>query len=169
MSIEFLQKDETGLLVIDVQKRLFPHIENNDVMLDQILKVIRGFQIMNMPIAVTEQIPEKMLDTVDPIVSVLASSFKPIAKTSFSCFKDTKSNQMLQSMPVKNWVLVGIEAHVCILQTAKNLAQKKISVTVLNDAISSRSVFTPCSTGTSPSGAEPCLCAPSRSWRRCPA
>lgn len=141
MAIEFLQKEDTGLLVIDVQKRLFPHIENRDEMLDKILKAIRGFQLMNMPIVVTEQIPEKMWETVDPIASVLGDNFKPIPKTSFSCAKEAAFNQVLQSIPVKNWVLVGMEAHVCILQTAKDMARNNQSVTVLNDAISSRSIF----------------------------
>ena len=64
-----------------------------------------------------------------------------MVKTSFSCIDDDHVKTALLVQPITQWVLIGIEAHVCILQTAKDLLGLGKQVVVLNDAISSRSIY----------------------------
>jgi len=136
-----LEKEKTGLLVIDVQDRLFPLVERQRETLMSIQKVIKGFQALNIAIEATEQYPEKMGGTVEPIRALLSDEQCYFSKTTFSCCADSSVKEHLLSLPITQWVIVGIEAHVCVLQTARDLLMCDREVVVLNDAISSRSIF----------------------------
>lgn len=136
-----LARDRTGLLLIDVQEKLFPYVENSCSVMQAMQKAIRGFQILHLPIIATEQYPKGLGSTVAVLKGLLGDSQRYLVKTSFSCMDDAKIQQELLSMPIDQWVLIGIEAHVCVLQTAKDLLEQQKQVVVLNDAISSRSIY----------------------------
>jgi nicotinamidase-related amidase len=137
----FLSRDKAGLLVVDVQERLFPLVERYDEILQEILKTIKGFQILKLPIVITEQYPEKMGKTVHPVKALFQESLHTFPKTVFSCVRDRAIKEKLSGLHVKQWVLVGIEAHVCIQQTVKELLNYDYQVAVVNNAISSRSLY----------------------------
>lgn len=137
----FLKKEETGLMVIDVQERLFPHIDRGAEVLTQICYAIDAAKILNFPLIVTEQAPGKLGETVSPIRDRLPEGQVIYPKTTFSGYHDAMIQKAIQATGIKTWVLVGIEAHICILQTAKDLLEAKKNVVVLNDAVSSRSLF----------------------------
>jgi hypothetical protein len=82
-----LEIDEAVLLVIDVQEKLFRVIAEKDKRLDSLQKLIKGIQILEVPIIVTEQYPRGLGPTIKEVAS-LFTGFKPIAKTSFSCCGD---------------------------------------------------------------------------------
>ncbi len=136
-----LQCGETALLIVDVQEKLVPLEENSSELLCAIQKIIKGFQILGLPIIVTEQYPDGLGSTVAGIKSLLGPKQKFLSKTAFSCLGDANINNILLAMPIGQWVVVGIEAHVCILQTAKDLISAGKQVVVVNDAISSRSIY----------------------------
>lgn len=136
-----LSREKTGLLVIDVQEKLFPHVENSCQVMQTIQKAIRGFQILKLPIYVTEQYPTGLGATVNTLRGVLGEGQPYLRKTAFSCLDDEMIKKELLKTPVDQWVLSGIEAHVCVLQTAKDLLENGKQVVVLNDAISSRSIY----------------------------
>lgn len=136
-----LSRDKTGLLVIDVQEKLFPYVENSCPVMQTLQKAVRGFQILHLPVFVTEQYPKGLGHTVATLKGVLGQQQKFLVKTAFSCMDDELIRQELLNAPIQQWVLVGIEAHVCVLQTAKDLIDSGKQVTVLNDAISSRSIY----------------------------
>lgn len=137
----FLSREKTGLLVVDVQEKLFSHVERPCEVLDVMQKVIKGFQIMHLPIVVTEQYPQGLGSTIQVLKSHLGEQQRYLTKTTFSCLSDQTIRQQILQMPIEQWVLVGIEAHVCVLQTAKELLGAGKQVTVLNDAITSRSIY----------------------------
>lgn len=137
---QFLDKATTGFILIDVQERLFPLVENPCEVEETMVKAIKGFKVLGLPFIVSEQYPEKMGSTI-PSLKELTKEEKPYAKTAFSCFKDHNLKEVLSKHPVKTWILLGIEAHVCVLQTAKDLIAEGKNCVVLNDAISSRSVY----------------------------
>lgn len=136
-----LVRDKVGLLVIDVQEKLFPYVENSCSVMQTIQKVIRGFQILHLPIYVTEQYPKGLGHTIATLKGVLGQEQTYLTKTTFSCLDDLPTKETLLKAPIEQWVVIGIEAHVCVLQTAKDLIDNGKQVVVLNDAISSRSIY----------------------------
>jgi nicotinamidase-related amidase len=141
MSNFTLLRQTTGLLLIDVQERLFPRVERSCEVMLMLQKVIKGFQILKLPIIVTEQYPKGMGGTIEPLKEILEKEQSYFPKTAFSCFKDLNIKKTLQENFITQWVLAGIEAHVCVLQTAKDLLKAGKEVVVLNDAITSRSIY----------------------------
>lgn len=131
----------TGLLIIDVQEKLFPYIENSCAVMQALQKVVRGFQILQLPIFVTEQYPKGLGHTVLVLKGILGKEQRFLVKTSFSCLDERSIQEELQNALIEQWVLVGVEAHVCVLQTAKDLLAQGKQVVVLNDAIGSRSIY----------------------------
>lgn len=136
-----LSKYDTGLLIVDVQEKLFPHVERNCEVLNVILKLIKGFQTLQCPILVTEHYPKGLGKTVVPILDALGEKTEILAKTTFSCMDDTHFREHLQSLPQTQWVVVGFEAHICILQTCRDLLNLHKHVVVVNDGITSRSIY----------------------------
>lgn len=136
-----LSRDKTGVLVIDVQEKLFPYMENSCHVMATMLMAIKGFQILGLPLFATEQYPKGLGQTVEALREVLGSSQKYCSKTAFSCMGDESVQSLLLSSRIEQWILLGLEAHVCVLQTAKDLLRHQKQVVVLNDAVSSRSIY----------------------------
>ena len=138
---KFLDKKQVGLLVVDVQEKLLPAVESQQAICNNLVKAIKGFQIFQLPIVVTEQYPQGLGETVASVKSSLGDKQKYYEKTSFSCVRKPEIKEILSNPSISQWILVGIEAHVCILQTAKDLLEMGKEVIVLNDAIGSRSIY----------------------------
>jgi nicotinamidase-related amidase len=136
-----LSRDTVSLLIIDVQDKLFPQVERACEVMHQIQTLVRAFQRLNLPIYSTEQYPKGLGGTVGGLKALLGASQTYFPKTTFSCLKDPEIKAKLLDAPITQWVLVGIEAHVCVLQTAKDLMTAGKEVVVINDAIASRSIY----------------------------
>lgn len=136
-----LLRQSTGLLVIDCQEKLFPYVENSCAIGQVMQKAIRGFQILKLPIYVTEQYPKGLGKTVAILKGLLGAHQAYLEKTAFSCLASEDVKDVLLKAPIRQWVVIGIEAHVCVLQTVKDLIENGRQVTVLNDAIGSRSIY----------------------------
>lgn len=136
-----LNRFSTGLLVIDFQEKLFPHVDHACEALTQALKAIEGCRLLNLPILVSEQNPQGLGRTVEPIRKILGSTQNYFSKTAFSCLKTKDIETEIHSLPINQWIIVGLEAHICVLQTARDLVSHGKQAIVLNDAISSRSIY----------------------------
>jgi len=136
-----LDTERTGLMLIDVQEKLWPLVDRAELVLHTMEKAIKGFRILDLPIVVTEQYPQGLGSTVEKLRQCLPDNQQYLAKTHFSGLGDPAIKEQVLAMPVEHWVLIGIEAHVCILQTAKDLLREERQVIIVNDAISSRSLF----------------------------
>lgn len=136
-----LAKFQTALLLVDVQEKVFSVVDHGPELLSALLKLIQGCQILQVPIFLSEQYPQGLGSTIWPVKNLLGIEYVPWIKTTFSCLDDPAFFRYVQSLPIKQWIVVGIEAHICVLQTAKGLVQMGKEVVVLNDAISSRSIF----------------------------
>ena len=141
MSTFTLNPSQTILLIVDMQEKIFNTIDRGADILQTICKLIRGFQILELPILISEQYPQGLGETILPLKQSLGHLYQPWIKTSFSCLDNPNFFNHLISVPQNQWIVVGIEAHICILQTVKSLLQAGKQVTVLNDAISSRSIY----------------------------
>jgi nicotinamidase-related amidase len=139
--VDFLNREETLLLVVDVQERLVPAIHK-----DLYPRSLRNMQIMietagtlGLPILLTEQYPKGLGGTVPEILTPLeGKNFKRIEKLTFSCARDEGFLQAIADTKRRQVAIVGMETHVCVYQTSVDLKRAGYSVFVLDDAVSSR-------------------------------
>ena len=132
-----LSKENAVLIVVDVQERLFPLISGKDIILNNMRKLIRFAKIIGIPIILTEQYPKGLGPTISEIRE-LTSTIKPIEKLEFSCLASSAFRERLAEIHAKNLVLTGIEAHICVAQTAIEALTYGYRVYAVHDAISSR-------------------------------
>ncbi|KAK2079499.1 hypothetical protein QBZ16_001893 [Prototheca wickerhamii] len=133
--------DDTALFVCDVQERFRPVIHNFKAMADTTARVVRAAKIMGLPIIVTEQYPKGLGHTAQEIAELLPSDALIVEKTKFSMVVDDVADFLRKRDDIKRVILVGIETHVCVLQTALDLVERGIEVHVLTDGVSSRTVL----------------------------
>jgi len=130
-----LQRGEAGLLVIDIQERLCRAMDPERLarMVARTCAAIRGAKALGLPIAVTEQYPKGLGRTLPQIASLLPD-IRPIEKVSFSCGLEN----IRASLGRQQILIAGMEAHVCVFQTARELAEAGAVPHVLADAVMSR-------------------------------
>ncbi|RLF51376.1 MAG: hydrolase [Thermoplasmata archaeon] len=122
---------DTILIIIDFQERMIPHIVNNEEILKKAKKLVKAAKIFELPILRTEQ--RKLGETVDGL-----REGELIEKITFSCYREKKFVEKLEKLNKKKCLLIGIEAHICVLQTALDLLANKYEVYVSIDCIGSR-------------------------------
>ncbi len=125
------------LIVVDVQGKLAQLMHDKDILFKNIEILINSAKILNIPILWCQQCPESLGPTI-PQIAQLLSGIEPINKASFSCCGSDQFITKLDRLSRRQILLCGIEAHVCIYQTAVDLLGKGFSVDVIADAVSSR-------------------------------
>ncbi len=133
----FLQADRSALLVIDVQVRLLPVIHERRRVLDNVRRLLSGAAIFDVPVLVSEQYPKGLGPTSEEL-GPLPEQTTVREKTAFSCVRDEGWWTAFGGLERPQAVIVGIEAHVCVLQTAIDLLGRACQVFVVADAMSSR-------------------------------
>jgi len=131
-----IKREDSVLVVVDVQERLAPVMSNHNKMIENIVRLIRFAKIISIPVVLIEQ--EKLGTTVKEIKTELPG-LVPITKIEFNACKCSKFIKKLDELSRVNIILVGIETHICIAQTALELLPG-FNVHVVADATSSRSV-----------------------------
>lgn len=127
------------LVVVDVQGKLAQSMYDKDVLFQNIAILIKAAKILGIPIIWCQQCPMALGATVARIAKLLADD-EPIDKASFSCCGKAQFNNKLKTLDRQQILLCGIEAHVCIYQTAVELCEKGYDVEVIADAVSSRAL-----------------------------
>jgi len=133
-----LNEKNTALFVIDVQESFRSVIPRFEEIAVRISTAVRGFQMLDVPIVVTEQYPKGLGPTVEEIALSLPDDVKPFEKSAFSACGSEPLKDMLEGLDVNQIVLCGIEAHVCVCQTALELLDIGYDVHVLTDCVGSR-------------------------------
>ena len=138
-----IDSSNSSLLLIDVQDKLFPKIYEPKNLENAILDCLEVFSTLDIPIFFSEQYPNGLGLTIDRVLEKLlfCKAYK-FEKTSFSCFPTTSTtlhaDQILNSKQV---ILIGIETHICVLQTAVDLKGKGYEVYVIFEAVGSRKIY----------------------------
>jgi len=132
-----LDTEKCCLVVVDVQGKLAQLMHERQSLFDNIQILIKSAKILNIPILWAQQCPENLGPTVPEIAELLAGN-EPINKSAFSCCGDDRFNTSLNALAHEQILLCGIEAHVCIYQTAIDMLRKGFEVYVIADAVSSR-------------------------------
>lgn len=133
--LDRLSARDGGLLVIDVQEKLVPNIEFGPLMIANTARLIRAAHELKMPVWATEQYPQGLGPTVTALAELLPE--RP-SKTSFHCCSVPELVEGLHGRGVRHVTLAGIEAHVCVAQTALELLRMGFNVQVPADAVASR-------------------------------
>lgn len=134
---KILIRDYTALLIIDIQEKILAVMNNPKMVVDNTLKIIKGFKELSLPIFYTEQYPKGLGSTAVPLLKEL-KGLSAIQKMSFSCFGADNLFQRLRDNNAIQIVVCGIEAHVCVQQTVLDLIANNFQVDVLANATSSR-------------------------------
>ena len=128
---------KTAIVLIDVQGKLAEIMYESDKLFKNIEILIKGAQLLDIPVIWTEQLPEKLGTTTERIGDLLTNQ-KPIIKNEFSCVKNRSFSDFIKNKKYNHFLLCGIETHVCVYQTAKDLLDLGHEVELIVDAVSSR-------------------------------
>lgn len=135
-----LDRQQTALVLIDVQEKLLPHIDGHERLAANLAILVRGCHALGLPIVVTEQYVKGLGPTVAPLRQAFdeCGVDPPIEKSCFSAGGCESFRQTLNGLGRGRVLLAGIETHVCVYQTAMDLLETGFDVTIVADAVSSR-------------------------------
>ena len=129
--------NDTQLVIIDIQGKLSQIVHESERVLYNSQIMIEGCRLLGIPIVWLEQLPEK-LGATHPSIAEVLTGLSPIAKSCFSAYSNASFVEQLESNNCKQVVLIGIETHICVYQTAVDLLRNGYEVFVVADAVSSR-------------------------------
>lgn len=134
--MNLLNNQNTACIVVDIQERLTPALSGGGEMIEKSRLLLQGLQALDVPLLITEQYPKGLGATV-PAVKLLLGDAPVVEKTRFSAVMPEVS-AFLKQHGAKNVVLVGAEAHVCMLQTVLDLRAEGYKVYVPFECTASR-------------------------------
>jgi nicotinamidase-related amidase len=134
-----LKKEDSLLLLVDVQEKLTPAVLNSKELIDRCEWLLKLANRLNVPILVSEQYPQGLGSTLKKLQTYFDNQ-ACIDKFCFSCVGEPKFIEHLEQYSQKQIILIGIETHVCVLQSAIDLKNKGFEVFVVVDAVSCRGV-----------------------------
>ncbi|MGI8914093.1 MAG: hydrolase [Chloroflexota bacterium] len=132
-----LRRAATILVVIDMQARLVPVIAEAPAIVHACRRAVRACDVLGVPVIFTEQYPQGLGPTVDGVAELFGER-RPIAKTTFGCFDCDDFAQAIEQTGRRSLLLCGIEAHICVFQTALQAMDRGLDVMLLEDAIGAR-------------------------------
>ena len=133
-----IDQSNVAVLFIDVQEKLAMHMDQVDALKINLKLAINAFNILELPIIVTEQYPKGLGPTVPELKELFNSNAQVYKKTSFSALKDSTISKEIEALKKDYWILIGIESHICVMQSAFDLNELGKSVIVLDECITSR-------------------------------
>jgi nicotinamidase-related amidase len=135
--MKLLDREQTGLLIIDVQEKLMEVMSRRQRVVDNIKKLLELSHLFHLPVMLTEQYPKWLGATLPDIKDFLPDD-EPVSKLHFNCCDVSAFNERLDSEGLKNIITVGVESHVCVFQTCISLLDREYQVHVPQDAVDSR-------------------------------
>jgi nicotinamidase-related amidase len=132
-----LDPNNSVLIIIDAQARLFKVLFEKEALVLNLQKLVRGVQVMGVPVILTEQNPRGLGSTI-PEIANLVSQSQPVIKVTWSCCGSRDFNRALSALNRRQVLLAGSEAHVCVYQTAMDLLKSGFEVQMVADCLGSR-------------------------------
>jgi len=127
-----------SLMVIDAQERLVPAMSEPERVIKNISILIKSARELAVPILASEQYPRGLGRTVSEISDLIPPEAEPIEKMNFSCLDDPVFANAFKNIDRDQTIICGVEAHVCVFQTAIHALSAGKNVFVVADACSSR-------------------------------
>lgn len=137
-----LQAESTGVIFVDIQGKLAELIEQAEPFIDNAVALFKGAKALQMKTLVLEQMPNKLGHTVSALSGCFSSEQQVIAKYHFNACHEREFVQQLQDPNISQWLVCGIEAHICVYQTITGMLESDLaearSIHIVCDAIGSR-------------------------------
>lgn len=134
-----LHADSAVLVVVDMQEPFLRGIYEQQRVVDNVRALMQGANVLRVPIIGTTQYAEKMGDVIEPVRSLLPTQLPPFDKLTFSGMGSPAFASELRRAGRRQVLLCGVEAHICISQTAHDMQAADYQVHLVTDATSSRS------------------------------
>lgn len=131
-----LNKDNTVLFIIDIQEKLASVMKHKEQIIDSTKILVAAAKEMALPIIVTEQYPKGIGSTVVDIKETIGD-VKIFEKNSFTAYID-EVKEALETTGRKKVIITGMETHICVFQTARDLIDNGYEVFIARDAVCSR-------------------------------
>lgn len=122
---------------VDVQERLFPHIQNNEKLEKNLITLVKGLKLHEIPFIINEQYKKGIGETI-PSLKELVQEYPHFEKTTFSCCGNEDGLAAIKATGKRIVILAGIETHVCVLQTALDLLENGLQPVLVTDCVDSR-------------------------------
>jgi hypothetical protein len=132
-----LKLAESMGIIVDVQDRLFPHIDGHEALAASLERLVRGLAVLEVPLLWGEQYPKGLGGTIEPLRTLLAGRPR-FEKLCFSCCGEPTFFDEIRRAGRRTVILAGLETHDCVLQTCLDLLESGFSVAVVEDAVGSR-------------------------------
>ena len=132
-----IDRDQSLVLLIDIQQRLAPAIADNREIENAAAWVLQVALQLDVPVLATEQYPGGLGHTV-PVLAELLPDDAVLEKIHFSAYKETAIRQRLAELERKQIIVLGTETHVCVLQSVLDMLAAGFQVYVVEDAVGSR-------------------------------
>ena len=129
-------KRQTALLIMDAQAKIINPIKNRDLILENIYKLLKSYEILGENIYISEQNPLKLGTTVEKLLP--KTDFKVFEKMDFSIANNEKLNNELSINKIKQLIICGFETHICIQQSVLGFLKNNFKVYIAADSMSSR-------------------------------
>ncbi|MEA3468347.1 MAG: isochorismatase family protein [Thermodesulfobacteriota bacterium] len=142
MSQIILKPENCYLHIIDPQERLMSQIQEADRVTDTIIKMLHCANIIGIPVIANTQYKKGLGLYVEKLEELVADVPRP-DKIEFNALANTETTALLNALPsgVDTGILVGVETHICIYQTALGMQEKGLKPWIVADGVSSRSTF----------------------------
>ena len=128
--------EKTLLVIVDIQDKLARVMPERDALVESASRLIRGATVLGVPVLFTEQNPAGLGQTVPELRPLLGG--EPIVKRAFSCCGEPAFVNAVRASGRRQVLLAGIETHVCVYQTARDLLADGYEVEIVADAVASR-------------------------------
>ena len=137
-----LEAKRSIFVIIDLQQRLIPAIDQGIEAVARAAIVLKGARRLGVPVIVSEQYPKGLGPTEESIVANLPNESKIISKLTFSAMKNANFVRTLATLRAEGRdqiVICGTETHICVMQTVGDFLAEDASVFLVNDAVGSHS------------------------------
>jgi nicotinamidase-related amidase len=128
--------EKACLVVVDVQGKLATIVDESKAVTQQVAKLVQAMQALEVPILWLEQNPNRLGGTSQEIAQHMQG--QPIAKMAFSACREEVFQEAVKASGRTQFIITGIETHICVYQTARQLHEQGFEVEVVVDAVSSR-------------------------------
>ena len=131
--------NKTALLIIDAQAKIINPIKNKELILKNIHKLLKAYEILGENIYFSEQNPHKLGSTLNNLLPKI--DFKVIEKMDFTIFNSKKLNADLFSKEINQLIICGFETHICVLQSVLDFLKNHFEVFIAVDSMGSRNMI----------------------------